>query len=231
MHSPLVENRLKQLNTINDISIDGLPLLIHGSVAHETAQGLPLPPARKPTSALRDIDVYTPSPKGKFVTERILKLLDLDTPSPIDAGSCGMLLKTSEGYSVTKSGMTAVLEDSDFFDEVREYEVVDGEGVSIRSFSPMGLLGLHSVDPYRRVTHGKVDSGFTAWCEDNSVKLPQKFVNSVDKFHTAYSKAHTMARAGFTAVDVIGSVLPEVAQKAVRAAIAYAMTPDGLDIK
>lgn len=204
-------SRLDQLGLISEATIDGRPIMVHGSLAHSAVRGAPLPSEVKRSGRKRDIDVFTSGRTGKLVVEAAFRELELTSPSPIDAGLCGLLICDDSGnLAVHKDGITVELDDPEgVFEQTVEYEIVGGEGRTLRSFTPMGLFAVHSLEPQGRVSHCIQDKLFKRWCEQQGIVLPDKTKDSISEFHKLYRERYPYGAILRHAAYIYTTLLPE----------------------
>ena len=216
MSTPVAEikplpSRLDQLSNIKDALIDGYPLMVHGSLAHAAVRGASLPPVLKRFGEVRDIDVFTQGKTGKLVVEAVLNDLGLASPCPVDAGLTGLLIRDSGGnLAAHKNDVTVEIDDPEgIFDQDENYEIVGGDGLTLRSFTPEGLLAVHSLEPEGRLSHFIPDMLFETWCERQGVVLPEATATSIAEFHKAYKAKYPYGVALRYTSDIYTSILPE----------------------
>ena len=149
--------RHEQLNGIAKFDIEGVPLLIHGSIGHSALMGSELPTLIRPDGSIRDTDLFSVG-NTKTDLEDTANIAGLAEPCPLDAGLCGLLLREGSRTFVSKDGIVVELADSYILDEIRSYEIPGLDGVEIKSFSPEGMLAVHMLEPeVIRPSHLKVD--------------------------------------------------------------------------
>lgn len=209
--SDRARSRLDQISTIAETSIEGQPVMVHGSLAHTAVRGAPLPPELKKNNEVRDIDVFTRGQTGKLAVEAALDDLGLILPCPLDAGLCGLLIHDSgDNLAVHKDGIIVEIDDPEgVFSQTAEYEIVGSDGLTLRSFTPVGLLAVHNLEPYGRVSHRKPDMLFEIWCEEQGITLPGPVNDSIANFHKTYKQKYPYGTALRYAADIYTTILPE----------------------
>lgn len=209
-YTETIPTRSEQLASLHGIALDSQPLLLHGSLAHAAVMGEPLPTAEKP-EGLRDIDVVRIGERsGKYAVEETLQELGLAHPNPIDAGLCDLLRFEQGGAVATLGGVKAILQDKNgILTETRDYEVKGGDGLIIRSFSPVGLFAIHSIMPKRAIHPG--DSHFEKWCHDRQLDLPEDLSRSIRELHRANNSRAQVVKQKLLirAADLYSKAVPE----------------------
>jgi hypothetical protein len=186
----VAETRLDQLDRLSTVDIIGNPLLVHGSVGHAALMGIGLPPENRVNGIRRDIDVFVAHMQIDIV-EADLKDAGLVNPQPIDPGLCGLLVRERDATYACKDRVAVELDGSDVFDEVQEYEVKGTDGLTVRSFSPLGMLAVHRLEPgLIRIGHARKDIRLELWFKKAGITLPEKLDRSIDEFHRAYAEAY-----------------------------------------
>jgi hypothetical protein len=219
--------RANQLSLLSEVEYMGSPILVHGSIAHALAIGDSVPPVYKPSGELRDIDVFAARGGSKSELEAYLHVTASDSPAPVDAGLCGLLIGSSEGnLRVSKSGIEADLVDGEeVFHQTKIFQV---NGCEVRSFTPLGLLAVHSLEPkIRNFTHRAADRRFVSWCQENGVVLPDRLRKSIDEFHREYRSAYPLAIPLQQTADIYARTLPESLRPRFRRASNFLMTRYG----
>lgn len=90
------------------------------------------------------------------------------------------------------------------------YELVGTDGIEIKSFSPLGMLAVHSLEPpIARLTHVKIDRELEHWFKNNNIILPDKLQASIDEFHRAYKDRYPMGNFYRQLADIYAHLLPE----------------------
>ncbi len=211
--------RLEQLDSLQNLWVNNEPVRIHGSIAHAALMAETLPGEIKFTGDHRDIDVFV-SGVGKIALEDEVSAAALHTPSPIDAGLCGLLIHEGNDYFVHKDGIIVELKDGDLLDEVRSYEVSKSNGVVVRSFSPLGMLAVHSLEPQLahdvRLSHPLADIKLTHWFTRHELQLPKAMQSSIDSFHQAYDEAFPRGKLLNSLAQVYSTLLPEAIRSRLR---------------
>jgi hypothetical protein len=209
-------SRLVQINTLSTSSVDGSPIIVHGSLAHAAVRGVCIPPEEKITGRVRDIDVYVPERGGKIAIEAHLGSL-LPGPSPIDAGLCGLLRHNGSSVVVQKDGIIAELEDNEgILTETQSYELRGTEGIQLRSFTPTGMMAIHALEPYSRPTHQIADRRFEAWCCKEGITIPADLRISIEEFHREYRARYPYGPALKYASYIYANLLPETLRALLR---------------
>ena len=208
--------RLEQLSALSSTVINGAPVLIHGSIGHAALMGLPLPAEAHFNGLPRDIDIFMVG-QTKTSLEEEAETTGLTSPQPLDAGLCSLLVTDGDEVFIQKDGLTMPVEDCGVFDEVANFELVETGGIEIRSFSPTGMLAVHSIEPrVIRPTHIKVDWELARWFKENDVVLPDKLQASIDEFHKAYREKYPLGNFYRQLADVYTSILPETVRSRLR---------------
>ena len=220
----LEPRRLEQLDELYRVGIHGTrPVLIHGSIGHASLTGASLPETRRSNGTLRDIDVFV-IPAHAEATMPLLEELN-EEPCPIDAGSCGLLIKDGDKFYAKKDSIVVPLDDEGVFDEIVEREVYESDGVRVRTFGGVGMIALHRLEPGLpvRLTHPVKDARLLAFAEKNNLVIPEKTRRSIDRFHQEYNKRYPYGRVLTQASQVYTSLLPESIRKIPRKATHHFM--------
>lgn len=199
--------RLAQLEALYELSPPGGPLLIHGSIGHAAMMGLQLPPENTFTGEPRDIDVFAPYSNISDL-KSMISAHNLDTPNPVDAGLCGLLVHEPNGTFAVKDDVAVELRKPDVLKETTVHEV--GNGVRIRSFSIAGSLAVHSLEPTRlRLGHSLSDAKLVLWFSQNSIKIPCELKESIREFHRAYNEKYPHRNFYTQLADAYVKIFPE----------------------
>jgi hypothetical protein len=199
----------QQLNILGNFEANGWPLLIHGSIGHAALMDIDLPSETRFNGTTRDIDVFVAN-ATKTNLEGLAEDIGVSAPNPLDAGLCNLLVRDGEDVYANKDGVTVELEDGGVFDEVITYEARGTDGIQVRSFSPVGLLAVHRLEPsIIRPGHLKVDWQLVNWFKKNDVQIPTKLQASIDEFHSAYKEAYPLGTFYKQLSDIYVTVTPE----------------------
>jgi len=216
--SPESALRLTQLDTLSRTEINGSPILMHGSIGHAALMGEPLPSATKANGSMRDIDIFLEGGE-KFTLEDQLGAMGLQTPHPIDAGMCNLLVREGSSVIAKKGAVAVELNDTGIFDEVTAYEVLESNGVVIKSLRPAGQLALHLLEPAGnglRINHLPNDLKYLNWHRNNGTEIPQELKSSIEEFHRAYKEAYPYGGIYHQLAGIYIKVIPETIRKHLR---------------
>jgi hypothetical protein len=217
--NPSIEERNSrddQLSNLAKFEVNANPVLIHGSIGHSALMGLHLPPQERADGTIRDIDIFSVGVSQETLEEAAHNAR-LTTPSPVDGGLCGLLIREGTRAFVSKADITVELSNPEVFDEITSHEVVGTNGLIIKSFSPIGILAVHSLEPkILRARHLKTDRQLAAWFKTNEVALPKKLKESINEFHRVYKETYPVGTACRQLADLYVSFVPESMRKKFR---------------
>jgi hypothetical protein len=203
--------RVEQIERLHGTAVDGMPLLIHGSLARAALMGETVPGLLMPNGQIRDVDVFTPGGLGKVAVEELLDEVGLANPSPIDAGLCEILVRDGDEAFAKKGDFIRPLRDFEVLDETRDYELHGTDGLAVRSFSSTGMLATHLLQqPLYRPDHYLKDKRFIQWLRDNETELPRGLEESIAEFHRAYNEAYPHGKLLTAMSEVYRAVVPEI---------------------
>ncbi len=189
------------------------PIIFHGSIGHAAMMGEELPSEKKFNGSKRDIDIYLPK-ISKDLLEDKLSVANLNQPHPIDAGLCDILLKENNRVYVQKFGVVIELKDSDVFNETVEYEIKGSNGLKIHSFSLIGALAVHTLDPRKTISgHTISDQKLQHFFDKNNAKLPVKLEQSINEFQKIYNEVHPLGKLYQQLADIYVTLTPEIIRK------------------
>ena len=206
--------RLEQLDALYNLSVkDSRPIVLHGSIGHASLTGISLPDINRKNGTFRDIDVFI-IPRHTEDTLPLLGELDQE-PCPIDSSSCGLLIKDGDDFYARKDSVIVPLDDEGVFDEVVEHEIIGSNGVRTRTFSGVGMMALHRLEPGFpvRLTHPIKDTQLLTFARKHNLVIPEKTQLSIDRFHQEYNKRYPYGRVLTQASKAYTSLLPESIRK------------------
>ncbi len=212
-----VASRFEQLSHISTMDIDGIPLLIHGSIAHAAMMGIELPPEIKPNGKKRDIDLMAVG-IGKKVIEGLMGGVGLDSPSPVDAGLSDLLAWEGSDMCICKDGVAVPVRETSPFEDITNYEILGSQGLEVQSFGPVGMLAAHSLEPASlpRINHPLSDRRLMRWFADHEVQLPKGLKASIAEFHRVYEATYPHGRFYNDLSRIYVRVIPEVIRSKLR---------------
>lgn len=214
-----IDVRAEQLRGLFDVTHDGKPIVIHGSIGHAVMLGETIPEPVKVDGSLRDIDVFATG-VGKYVLEATVTDEGHDAPNPVDAGLSMLIEQEGNTFYISKNGVRVPCDDAEIFDDTVVMHPRELGGIPVRTFSPVAMLAAHSLEPRRqplRSTHRESDIRLLQWFDYERVTLPPRLASSIRDFQEEYAKTYPNQATWRALSEIYVRVLPEPIRKIFRA--------------
>ncbi len=202
--------RLEQINALHECHTTDMPVLIHGSIAHHSMMGVPLPSVRRTNGDVRDIDIYSRTTDSDGLGDYVAAQ-NVDQPSKIDSALSDVLVKVDDDYIDIEHTLEVELPGAvELLEDYRSYEVVGSDGVMVKTFSPEGILLIHRLKMIRyRARHPIRDHRLICWFEDNGVVLPEILEKALIDKRKRYVESHPLGLITMQFSGLYSSVLPQ----------------------